>query len=798
MQISLFPKITDNRPQPRTFATFAEFVTELGSHNFGYTEKLAVPAFSPAEYPPGARRSKAKVKAVHLGVLDIDKVTGDQMSALEETLTPGLGFLFYSTWSSAANAPRTCGRLIVKFSRPVQASEWDAFWPRFNARFGGLADPACKDPSRVYFTPAAPAGTEDETIYYYEPGAPLDVDEILRMSLASAEAAAGKKTDVVRKDLEGLVAKLKRRQSAHYKKLGQRLGQVLEGQSFAEEGERDEVIFQLTGILVETWPHAEPATLASFFAQSIAVMTKLSATCPTIETVENKLKRHQETVLEDEAAEEQTQIAKRALNIQQAFANGRSHPYTQEELTAFSTTAGISREAFQKRWIIQRASSFYLYFNGNYLQPLTDNDVVNAAVRDLAPAHSAGVDLWKVNARGDLVLKSVLEMIKDYGTIARNIVVDLAAQRSHFDDKTQTLVEAPCPLRHLKPTYDHEVDEWLKWLAGSMWETLCDWLAVVTRLDEPCAALYLDGAPGVGKSLLADGLARLWTEEKPTLLDETMGNFNGSLVSCPLVLADETIPKDFKGRVRTSELRQIIQGRSRALTRKFLPNASMRGAIRLIIAANNQDLLTSNEALSTNDIQAIVDRIIYIYCPKNAAKYLRKVNTRSFVKEDRIARHALWLSQHRVVQQGRRFLVEGSDSTLHRTLTTSSGLRSAVCNWLVSYLLSPTQIDSIGKLLVRRHDKMLLATARGIAEAWKVYPTNEFAAPVGKISQALAGLSEATKAQLRDGEQRRTHYWIIDLQNLITWADRNGYATEEAIIEALAKPQEIRVPRAFN
>lgn len=798
MLISLFPKITDNRPQPKTFSFFQEFVTALGRHSFGYSDKLAVPAFSPAEYPPGARRAKTKVKAVHCGILDLDKLSEEQMSVLDATLTPGLGFLVYSTWSHAERSPLYCARLAVEFSRPVLVSEWEAFWPRFNQRFGGLADLQCKDPSRIYFTPAAPVGTEADTIYEYQQGAPLDVDEILRMPLVVATSTDTKKIAIGRKDLEELAAKLKRRQSAHYKNLGQCLTQVLDGQAFAEEGERDETIFKLTGVLAETWPQGEPATIASFFTQSITLMTQVAPACPTIEEVENKIRRHQDGLLVEQAEAEQVLLAKRSLNIQQAFANGRSHPYTQEELDAFAAEAGTSKEAFAKRWIIQKGNSFYLYFNGNYLQPQTDSDVVNAAIRDLSPAHSAGVDLWKVNARGDLAQKTALELVRDYGTVASNIVVDLAARRSHFDDKTRTLVEAPCPLRDLKPTYDHEVEQWLMWLAGEKFETLADWLSVVTRLDEPCAALYLDGHPGVGKSLLADGLARLWTEEKPTSLEETMGNFNGSLVFCPLIVADETVPKDFKGRVRTAELRQIIQGRSRSLSRKYLPNASMRGAIRLIITGNNQDLLTSNEALSTNDIQAIVDRIIYIYCPKNAAKYLRKVNTRSFVKEDRIARYALWLAENRVVQSGRRFLVEGSDSSLHRTLTTSSGLRSAVCNWLVSYLLSPTQIDSIGKLLVRRDNKMLLATARGIAEAWKIYPTNEFAPPVGLISQALAGLSTMAKVQLRDGAQHRTHYWVIDPQNLVTWADRNGYATEEVILEAIAKPQEIRVPASFN
>jgi len=624
----------------------------------------------------------------------------------------------------------------------------------------------------------------------------INVDELLREQLRVDDVAV---ESVSRKEVEAQVKSLKRRKSVHYQKMGWCLEQVLAGEPFAEEGDRDETIFQLTSILVETWPRADAHGLAGYFTQSIAKMMVAAPKCPTVDEVEKKIRRHQESQLETEAAKENEYTQARALEIRRAFANGRSHPYTEEELNGFASEAGISRDAFNRRWLVQRGRTFYLYFNGSYLPPVTDADVAVAAVRDLAPAHSAGVDLFKVGARGEISLKNSADMMRDYGTVASNIVVDMTAQVAHFDDATRTFIEAPCPLRKLKPTYDPEVDEWMTWMAGPQnYETLVNWIAVVTKLEEACAALYLCGVPGSGKTLFAEGLARLWTEEKPTPLEEAMGPFNQTIMTCPLVLADEMIPRDFRGRARTAELRQFIQARSRPLSRKHIANASLRGAVRLIITANNQDLLTSNESLTTNDIQAIVDRIIYIECPVNSARYLKTVNTRSFVTENRIAKHALWLAENRVVQSGRRFLVEGSDSSLHRTLTTSSGLRSAVCNWLVSYLLSPKNVDSTKKLLVRRHEGMLLVTSRGVSTGWNTYPTNEPSPTAGRVSQALAGLSKAAKVSLRDGEGRRTHYWVIDPQNLITWADRNGFATDEVIVEALQAKESSGAMAVFH
>ena len=570
---------------------------------------------------------------------------------------------------------------------------------------------------------------------------------------------------------------------------------MLAGEPFAEEGEVDNTIFQLTGIIVEQWPSVAPTTLAGFFQASIEAMTALHPDCHTLEEVQKKIERHQESLQANLVEQEQANLVQRGLYIRQAFADGRSHPYTDAEISRFATEANCTPDAFTKRWVIQSGSSYYLFFNGSYLPSIPKDAASNAALRDLSPAISAGLDLWKVSLRGDLTPKTPNELTRDFGTVASNIVVDLSATQASFEDTTRTLIEAPCPLRDLAPSYDLEVDEWLTYLAGPHYETLCDWMAVVTHLQEPCAALYLDGVPGAGKTLLADGLARLWTVERPTALDQAMSGFNDGLTACPLVLADETIPRDNRGNVRTAELRQFIQARNRPLSRKYQPDASLRGAVRLIITANNKELLISNEALNTNDIQAIIDRIIYIYCPANAARYLRAVDTRSMVREDRIARFALWLASARSIKRGRRFLVEGSDPTLHRTLTTSTGLRSAICNWLVSYLLQPQAADTAAGMLIRRFDGQLLATSRGLSKFWTLYPTNESAPPAGRASQALSGLSIGKK-QLRALDGVKTNYHVIDIGNLTEWAERNGFAMAETLIDAMktdtVKPKGIK------
>src|SRR5688500_17207682 len=152
-----------------------------------------------------------------------------------------------------------------------------------------------------------------------------------------------------------------------------------------------------------------------------------------------------------------------------------------------------------------------------------------------------------------------------------------------------------------------------------------------------------------------------------------------------------------------------------------MSNARSEGEIRLIHTANNKELLASSETLSTNDIAAIIDRILFVSCGPDAAAFLRTVDVAAFVQGDAIAKHALHLAQTRKVVRGHRFLVAGESSELHRALTTSSGLRSAVCHWLVSYLLQPKKIDSARSLLVRVKDGELLASTRGLIEHWTMY-----------------------------------------------------------------------------
>src|SRR5690606_19730983 len=102
------------------------------------------------------------------------------------------------------------------------------------------------------------------------------------------------------------------------------------------------------------------------------------------------------------------------------------------------------------------------------------------------------------------------QILKRHATVARRVQASLALQRSFYDSRSETFFEAVAPLRKITPCEYPQIQRWLELLGGAQAEKLIDWVASVMRLDRQSCAIYIDGAPGVGKNLLATGLARLW------------------------------------------------------------------------------------------------------------------------------------------------------------------------------------------------------------------------------------------------------------------------------------------------
>lgn len=803
LRFSLFENKNDPIPKPAAM-TWDEFASKLGPHDFSFTHKDALPAFSPAEYGAGKTRLAKNVLRVSFGVLDLDEITAEQLLAVCRQIdSEGTAAILYTTWSHPETL-RTARlwrvRLCVPFSRPVDGAEWRLFWPALVGKYGRLADAQTKDPNRIFYGPFQPPGTERDAEFFVFRGAPLDVDKLSATRMFVENVPTG--TEKITRDrLERLASRWRRSPQEWRAHMGERLSKVVRGEPFADAGERDTTVFQLAKDLAATFPTADAASIAEHFAPSLQMMGR---DAPSVEQVADKIARALTAQAAEIIAEQEAELTERRLRIRQAFAHvdpTRDYPYTETELDSMSQRLECSREEMQKRWIIQRANLFYLLGPGaRYSEPYTERDVINAILRDLAPAASAGVELWTTTPTGESIRKNLIRLMSEYGTVATNYVLDLRAQEAQYIAPQKLFIEAPCPMRTLTPTYDQHVASWLEILCGAQTQDVLNWIALVTDLDSPCAALMLTGAGGTGKSLLASGLARLWSTSGPTALTSAMGHFNDALTRCPLVFADEQLPKDFRGYGRTSELRDFIAARDRPYNKKHMPETRILGASRVMIAANNEDILAISENLTINDIEAIGDRFYHVPVRPEAAEFLRLCDTDGFVRGDRIARHALWLRDNHPIKREGRFLIKSQNRAFARALSTKTGIRSAVCQWLVGYIKDPRKVDIRGDYGVRIKFGRLYVTTKGVLDNWALYVQNENVPPTGRLAQAISGLSSPARWHGAKPNGGSAHYREIDTQHLYAWGESTEFATKEEIDSALAVETEERnsTPRMIS
>jgi putative DNA primase/helicase len=163
------------------FATFAKGFDD--DDNFrDATEKQSLPLFLPAEFPDQlpVRRCAANVLRIHFFVVDIDKGSTEGIAQVLLGLEQ-YGHIVYTTFSHKEDGQWKL-RVMLKLSRPVDITEWAAFFPRAIHFLGLLdyADMKCADACHMYYVPG---GDRSKYWHVQADGLGLDVDAILRFPL---------------------------------------------------------------------------------------------------------------------------------------------------------------------------------------------------------------------------------------------------------------------------------------------------------------------------------------------------------------------------------------------------------------------------------------------------------------------------------------------------------------------------------------------------------------------------------------------------------------------------------------
>ena len=173
MKWSGFTDKTDNRPKPHD-DDWLQIAEKFARRHFR-TEKDG-PLFSPASFKPGSTRGKENVVEVSMLVLDFDK-GHDHTQFTDHWAELGLAFVVYSTFSHSPEFPKW--RAVFPIETAVEGPAWPDFWARANEHLAsGLCDPACKDASRIYYTPASEPGKEAEAFTIENVGRFLRSDDL--------------------------------------------------------------------------------------------------------------------------------------------------------------------------------------------------------------------------------------------------------------------------------------------------------------------------------------------------------------------------------------------------------------------------------------------------------------------------------------------------------------------------------------------------------------------------------------------------------------------------------------------
>jgi len=561
---------------------------------------------------------------------------------------------------------------------------------------------------------------------------------------------------------------------------------VLAGESLASGGERDSTLHKICSTIATIDPESDPETLAEVLRPSLTKWASEPGASLTVDEeiakAIDKISRSQAYGKEKRAKDETEATKMKQLSIALARRlQGEKGNYTDDEIAQFANDQNCTVDEFQKRWIVQKGKAFYVYVDGKYKGPRHKDELECALPTDLAPAPVT----WSItNEDGKIRKRTAKEMAAYYGSVAGRIVADLRIDKSYYDPETETFYEAVCPRRNIEPAFHTQVDRWLRLLGGSNADKLLDWLATVTDLSRQTCALYFSGTPGAGKGMFAKGVARLWNDGAPTKLANILNGFNHDLTRCPLIFADEKLP-DKKG--ISTELREIIGTETMTLARKYMDNAELKGAVRVVIAGNNEHLLAvdKDEELGPDDLEAIAGRFLHIDVTPEARAYLESIGgasgTVGWVDKDMIAAHCLWLAANRNVVPGKRFLVEGHMTQMHEMLATAGKWTALTCEWIARHLVDPSPAVN-AKLGVIVGGGELLVNSHVIVDCWDSYIKSSGRPSVQLVGRSLTNIAAGDK---RKGNVR---YHRIKTEALLRWTDKNQIGDVEAMRALIAGP----------
>lgn len=351
-----------------------------------------------------------------------------------------------------------------------------------------------------------------------------------------------------------------------------------------------------------------------------------------------------------------------------------------------------------------------------------NKDDMWAALRDFCPTIHAGIR-WPTKAN--------VYVLRNFAIRLKKIDYHMKGYWNEIDLITR---EAKISVLHkskFQPKYHADVNRWLVAFGGKSHDKLIDWLASFTMLESSTCMLYICGPKGIGKNLLAESLAQIWGGFADW--EDRASDYQSDMGRNPFLWANEDMEKPRRTSIMAA-IRRLIAGGNQRINEKQRPAYGMECYYRLLVTANNPKLLKSWANLSSDDVEAVRERVGYFYASGSAKTELemmaseRNIPVRELTKEfasGKIAEHVLWLGQnHKIVgAETRRLLVEGWENEVTDMLEyeTSEAFLFAnafkaasaapICGWLKNvdgeyWINHSTMIEQWDEFSIKEADKV--------------------------------------------------------------------------------------------
>lgn len=374
-------------------------------------------------------------------------------------------------------------------------------------------------------------------------------------------------------------------------------------------------------------------------------------------------------------------------------------------------------------------------------------------------------DLYRIGENNKMRKKKHDELCHDYGVVTYHVVQTVIRQASFYSKEKESFYHAIAIYRpDLEPIYSEVIDDFLKTFAGKFYDLLQDYIASFMHLDQPCAGMYLEGPPRSGKGFIADGLASIW-DSSPTVFDKFLGPDKFGYLKTPLIHLDEGVqePKGITSRIRGL----ITQQNSHEIEKKNRDPYSLEGTLRLLITANNPDVITETGISHTrNDIDAVIERIAHIDVQPGAIDWLRTINeilkeeqrkegrpvigNRELILSGEFANHVAWLGENRMLERDRLFCATDEMTSWHlRYLLHGSSADSDVLQWVARFATKPEDLymvypdDGHESVVGVRgsvgdpKNRGIVIRSQEVLDAWQVYMRDVKKPSIKMVNRAL-------------------------------------------------------------